>query len=170
MYTSQRVEGLTPLTCGDNSKEGALDSSQAVLFPTPAVTPALGSLHASSHFTFLSYANLPPSCYEPDLNLGPVTRLDPIVLQGQLHGQDLRKTSESIYGRLGGFQGPARWLIRMSGDNRVLPVGLFSGTEGSREKSRNSAVPSFYLIKVYEKKFNQHSVIDIKMKKRILSI
>lgn len=162
------------MTCGDNSKEGALGSSQAVLSPTPAVLPVLGSLHASLHFTFLSYANRPPSCYEPGLKLGPVTRLDPIVLQGQLHGQDLRKTSESIYGRLGGFQGTARGLVRMSGDHRALPVGLFNGTEGStergnqsgREKSGNSAVPSFYLIKVYEKKFNQHSVIDIKMKKK----
>lgn len=91
MYTSQRVEGLIPLACGDNSQDGALDSSQAVLFPTPAVPPVLGSPHASSHFTFLSYANLPPSCREPGLNLWSVTRLDPIVLQGQLHGQDLSK-------------------------------------------------------------------------------
>lgn len=84
MCTSQQVEGLMPLICGDDSKGGALDSSQAVLFPTPAereLCPQYGApTNAPSHFTFLSYANLPQSSCGPGLNIGPITRLDPIVL------------------------------------------------------------------------------------------
>lgn len=52
----------------------------------------------------------------------------------------------------------------------LCPVVLFNETKGStergkqngREKSRNSAVPSFYRIKVYEKEFIQNSALDIK--------
>lgn len=35
MYTSQQVEGPIPLTGCDGSEEGALNSNEAVLFPTP---------------------------------------------------------------------------------------------------------------------------------------
>lgn len=71
------------MTFGDDSKESALDSSQAVLsllLMNGCCAPVLGSLHALSHDSFLYHTNRPPPSCRPGLNLGPITRLDPIVL------------------------------------------------------------------------------------------
>lgn len=73
------------------------------------------------HFTFFSYGNLSPSSCAPGLNLGPIISFDPSVLQGQLHGQDLSKPLNPSVADLVVPQGPARWLVKMSGEHRALP-------------------------------------------------